>query len=353
MPRGETVISCLAPFGAGGLGRHLQEVARALQRTGRDPICLCGPCEDPSALPERCRPLPDGGLSALADPLVRFSPGWRAWKVNASFDVRAARAQPPAENLIAFNGQADRQFRVARRAGMASISLMSANSHIRCVERQHARALAQYPLEGSWASHLVARNLREYAQAERIHVSSSYIWESFVQEGVPEERLSLFPLIPDERYTPDPAPAERESFDVVYVGGLSVTKGVPLLIDAFRSLAHADMRLLLVGGWETRGMRLFVQRACAEDERILVSPGRPLEHLRGARLYVHPAYDDGFAYAAAEALACGVPAIVSENTGVKDLIEDSPGSGLIVPTGDLAALTEAIACAYRGEILRG
>ena len=55
MPRGETVISCLAPFGAGGLGRHLQEVARALQRTGRDPICLCGPCEDPSALPERCQ----------------------------------------------------------------------------------------------------------------------------------------------------------------------------------------------------------------------------------------------------------------------------------------------------------
>jgi glycosyltransferase involved in cell wall biosynthesis len=138
----------------------------------------------------------------------------------------------------------------------------------------------------------------------------------------------------------------------VYVGSLAVHKGVPLLIDAFRRLPHEDMRLRLVGGWGSRGMRQFVQRACAGDRRISVCPGDPLPHLRAARLCVHPAYEDGFGYAPAEALACGVPVIVSEDTGMKDLI-DSGRTGLILATGDLDALTAAIEATYRGELFGG
>src|SRR5208283_3463120 len=124
----------------------------------------------------------------------------------------------------------------------------------------------------------------------------------------------------------------------------------PLLIDAVRRLPHADMRLLLVGGWETRGMRRFIENACADDRRISVRPGDPLPHLQAARLYVHPTYADGFAYAPVEAMACGVPVIVSEDTGMKGLID--PGrNGLILATGDLGALTEAIDAAYRSEIM--
>ena len=69
-------------------------------------------------------------------------------------------------------------------------------------------------------------------------------------------------------------------------------------------------------------------------------------------LCVHPAYEDGFAYAPAEALASGIPVIVSEDTGMKDLI-DPPRTGLILPTGDIDALTAAIDAAYRREILVG
>jgi glycosyltransferase involved in cell wall biosynthesis len=131
-----------------------------------------------------------------------------------------------------------------------------------------------------------------------------------------------------------------------------VHKGVPLLIDAIRRLPFADLRLRLVGGWATRGMRRFVEHACAADRRILAGPGDPLPVLAAARLCVHPAYEDGFGYAPAEALASGVPVIVSEDTGMKDLIE-SPRSGVTVATGDLDALTLAIESAYRGELFAG
>jgi len=265
------------------------------------------------------------------------------------FDGHAVSRLTAAEHLIAFNGQALAQFEAAGHAGFTSRSLLSANSHLRRVVRMHAQAQRRYPLEQSWAAHLLERNLAEYAIADRIYVASEYTRDSFLEQGHPDELISRFQFTPDPRFTPDP-PAVADTFNIVYVGSLTVAKGVPLLIDAFRRLGAEDMRLVLVGGWATRGMRRFVQTACAQDPRISSAPGDPLPHLRAASLYVHPSYEDGFAYAPAEALACGVPVIVSEDTGMKELI-DGPQSGLVLATGDLDALTETIDSAYRGEIL--
>ncbi len=356
LPQGRVAVSCSAPLGTGGLGRHLKEILDALERGGRPTACVSGSTRASASAAARRAPRHMLGIPYLASVLPRLplpvSPGIRTWAFMTEFDAYAAQLLPDADHLIAFNSQALTQLHAATRAGYESLGLVSANSHLRQVARQHARAHRQYPLEGSWTKHLLERNLAEYAKADRIYVASNYIWESFVEQGVREELLSHFPLTPDPRFTPDSARADSEAFEIVYIGSLAVHKGVPLLIEAVRRLPHADIKLVLVGGWGTRGMRRFIQSACAGDSRITVRPGDPLPHLRSARLCVHPAYEDGFAYAPAEALACGVPVIVSEDTGMKDLI-DPPRTGLILPTGDLDALTEAIAAAYRGEIFAG
>jgi glycosyltransferase involved in cell wall biosynthesis len=335
LPGGAAAVSCSAAPGNGGLGRHLQEIVDALERGGCESFCISGPVT--------------GSVSRLGLPL---SPGVRARVHATEFDRDAARRLPAAEHLIAFNGQALEQLRAARRRGYRSVALVSANSHMRRVARQHERARRHYPLEGSWTRWLVRRNLSEYAHADLIYVASRYIRESFLEEGFSDERMADFPLTPHPRFDRDGARSGSDRFEIVYSGSLAVHKGVPLLIDAFRRLSHRDMRLVLVGGWGTRGMRRFVQEACAADSRITAGPGDPLEHLRTAALCVHPAYEDGFAYAPAEALVCGVPVIVSEDTGMKDLI-GSPQAGLVLPTGDLDALTEAIDAAYRDELFAG
>jgi glycosyltransferase involved in cell wall biosynthesis len=353
LPQGRVVVSCSAPLGTGGLGRHLNEIVDALERGEQPAVCICASTSMSRSTSARQSTLPELGFQHLTKALSRFrvplSPALRTRAFMLEFDAHAAQRLPTAEHLIAFNGQALRQFQAARRAGYESVALVSANSHMRHVARQHARARRQYPLEGSWTTHLVNRNLAEYARADRIYVASRYVRESFLAEGFPDEKLSDFPLAPHPRFDDEGAPATSGRFEIVYVGSLAVHKGVPLLIDAVRRLPHANIGLSLVGGWGTRGMRRFVQSACAGDPRISVCPGDPLPHLRGASLCVHPAYEDGFAYAPAEALACGVPVIVSEDTGMKDLI-DPPRTGLILPTGDLDALTEAIEAAYRGEL---
>jgi glycosyltransferase involved in cell wall biosynthesis len=352
LPSGRFVVSCSAPPGVGGLGRHFNEIVDALARRGQTTVCIDGSSDRALRGSRRFHPRRPSASKVLDRLPMRFSAAARLWAHSVDFDANAARMLPDGDHLIAFNGTALAQYRAASRARFHELSLVAANSHMRKVVRQHALAQRAYPLEGSSANRLVKRNVAEYALADRIYVASHYAWESFSEEGFPDDAISLFPLTPHPRYVPDAAPSASETFDIVYVGSLTVAKGVPLLIDAFRRLKHANMRLVLVGGWRSRGMRRFVERARAADSRIEVRPGDPLAHLRTARLCVHPAYEDGFAYAPAEALACGVPVIVSEDTGMKELID--PGrTGLIVPTGNLGTLTDAMDAAYRGEMLRG
>ncbi len=354
LPDGPTVVSCTGPYGSGGLGRHLAELVEALRGTGRLTAYLTPQPQARDA--GRCGievGVPRPASAALALPPVRFAPGWRVLLANAAFDSAASRRLPPcAEHLLVFNGHALRHVDVARRLGYRSVALVSANAHMAHEARRHREAWRRHPLERPWAPANLRRNVAEYAAVDQIYVSSEYAWETFVSEGFPEERLRMFPLTPHDRFQPRRSPPTATTFNVVYIGSLSVHKGVPLLVEAVRRLAHEDLRLLLVGGAGTRGMRRHIEAACRADPRLSVQPGDPLAHLHEAALCVHPSYVDGFAYAPAEALACGVPVIVTEDTGMKESIE--PGrNGLILPTGDVDALTQAIDAAYSGEAFGG
>ncbi len=355
MPVGRVAVTCSAPLGSGGLGRHLQEILDAIARRGQEASCVCASSDaggDRASLRSRLRVAPTQLLTRALGSGVPMTAAIRASGSARAFDAHATSRLPAGDDLIAFNGQALIQFAAAARRGYRSRVLVSANSHMRRVVHQHAIARRRYPLEGSWTGHMLERNLREYEQADRVLVASSYIRDSFLEQGFPEERLTWFPLTPHPRFVARRTAPASDQFEIVYVGSLAVHKGVPLLVDAFRRLPQRDLRLTLVGGWGTRGMRRFVQQACAADPRISAGPGDPRPHLQRASVYVHPAYEDGFGYAAAEALATGVPVIVSEDTGMKDMI-GSIGTGVVVPTGARETLRDALEAAYRGELFAG
>jgi glycosyltransferase involved in cell wall biosynthesis len=63
--------------------------------------------------------------------------------------------------------------------------------------------------------------------------------------------------------------------------------------------------------------------------------------LQQADVYVHPSFEDGFAYAPMEALACKVPVIVTPDTGMKEYVQEGI-NGYVVPTGDWEAILERL-----------
>ena len=65
---------------------------------------------------------------------------------------------------------------------------------------------------------------------------------------------------------------------------------------------------------------------------------------RQADVFVFPSYLDSWAQTVVEAMACGTPAIVSENTGAKDAVKQ--GGGFVVPTGDVNGLKDKMLHLY-------
>jgi glycosyltransferase involved in cell wall biosynthesis len=120
-----------------------------------------------------------------------------------------------------------------------------------------------------------------------------------------------------------------------------MTKGIALLLEAFDRLSVSNAELRIVGGWSTRGVRRQLQSRIAQDPRITVQPGDPLPVLQKADVFVHPSYEDGFGYAPMEALACGVPVVVTEDTGMKEYVRDGV-NGFVVPTGSVDAIVAAL-----------
>jgi glycosyltransferase involved in cell wall biosynthesis len=156
---------------------------------------------------------------------------------------------------------------------------------------------------------------------------------------VPASKIRRRTQAAGRRFTPPAAWQKQPGFNVVYVGRLQVTKGIPILMDAFAQLRDPDATLTLVGGTATEEMDRYLKSRLAGDPRITIAPGDPLPHLHRADVLVHPTYEDGLALAPMEALACGVPVLVTADTGMKEYV--SPGqNGFVLPTGDVTSLVE-------------
>jgi glycosyltransferase involved in cell wall biosynthesis len=136
-----------------------------------------------------------------------------------------------------------------------------------------------------------------------------------------------------------------------------MTKGIALLLEAFDRLSVSNVEpvsnveLRIVGGWSTRSVRRRIQSRMRKDPRITVQPGDPLPVLQKADVFVHPSYEDGFGYAPMEALACGVPVVVTEDTGMKEYVRDGV-NGFIVPTGSVDAIVAALENLIRSPLAR-
>jgi glycosyltransferase involved in cell wall biosynthesis len=333
------VVSCGARYGEGGLGQHLAQVIEDSRIDGTLRWYFStGP-----------RPGDTEGIKIgstprwlLGAPPVRFRPDWRRQLTDAVFDREVERRLDGADVLSGFGGQALRSFARARSLGYARLELESPTLHVAWVARQLETAHRACGLERPWLSRLQrSRIVREYDVADLVYVTSALSHQTFVDAGYPEAKLRRRALTVDPRYRPAQCPPADDLFRVVYVGSLSVAKGIPVLLQAFEALRLPEARLTLVGGWGTRGMRRVVEGATRRDSRIEVAKGDPLPFVQQASAYVHPSFSDGFGYAPMEALACGVLVIVTENTGMKEHVREGV-DGFVVPAGSAGAIRRCL-----------
>ena len=188
----------------------------------------------------------------------------------------------------------------------------------------------------------VADAMRDQALAARVGRQDQYVT---VYSGI-ETELFLHPQHSRQAMRTELGLAE-DDFVLGTIARLTELKGHDDLLDALSPMMHThpNLKLLWVGdGWWRDRLMKRIQRLGLESQVVLtglVVPQRIPECLGAMNVLVHPSYREGLPRAVPQALLSGVPAIVYDVDGAKEVCIDGE-VGRLVPPGDLAALRDAV-----------
>ena len=145
----------------------------------------------------------------------------------------------------------------------------------------------------------------------------------------------------------------EDAFAILLVGNDWRKKGVPCLVQAVGSLQNPNLWILVRGQDGSSSCRDLFRKAGLESRVRILPPVPEVEvHYATADLYVGPSLEDSYAFPPLEAMACGVPAIVSSQMGVSEIITDGVDGFILEDPRDSAKLADLIALLYRDRGLR-
>jgi starch synthase len=216
------------------------------------------------------------------------------------------------------------------------------------IEEQQSILEREYRLHGLTPPKIdprsIERELIEYQTADLITVPSTFVQRTFLKRGVDAGKLLVVPYGANLSMFRPTAAKAVDAFDVLFVGALSIRKGLPYLLEAFAKLNHPRKRLTLVGS-RVRETDEILAGHPTDRVRILgpLPQGQLAAHMSAAHVLALPSVEEGLALVMAEAMACGCPVLASTNTGAENLFENAQ-QGFIVEPRDVEALTARLQC---------
>lgn len=265
------------------------------------------------------------------------------------FDAWVKRQIPAGTPVFSSYGYVIETFRQARETGGYTL-MDGGNSHFahywKVVSDEHARWNCDLPpFPRAWYE----RGLRSLELTDWVFSPSSYVTRSFLDQGFPADRILHLPYpVNLSHFAPDPpADLPASPIRVVCTGGISLRKGFPYLLQAMRLIRKQRDAVLLLTGSAHPSMEPILREYSdiPIDWAPMLPHDRLAERLKSAHVFALLSIEEGLARTALEAIACGVPAVLTPNTGTNDFIR--PGvNGEVVPIRDPEATADAIVRCY-------
>ena len=214
--------------------------------------------------------------------------------------------------------------------------------------------------EREWLSPLrsVVRYLPYYRSTYR-HAAGVLTASRSAMSGLPHDFAGLHCHLPENGIDPDrfdrgclnragDAPRPDDRFTFVSVGRLVPLKAFDIVVEALARIG-GDSRLVVIGDGPERKTLLSLAARCDVTERVefrgWLSQPEVAEQLRQSQAFVLPSLREFGGGAVLEAMASGLPSIVTDYGGPAELVGDD--CGLCVPMAPRAELIASVAAAMR------
>ena len=296
--------------------------------------------------PDLTRKLPLLGLASYigAKTLPPYQAEAFRFSLYPLYDRWVASMVRPGDSIISSYCYANESFKKVRALGGKTF-LDAGNSHPdnfwKILSEEHSRWNCPYPpVPGFY----IRRARAILDETDYIIAPSEFVADSFLQRGFDAERILRVPYGVDlSTFTSNLISREKSRpFTLISTGSLSLRKGTPYLLEAFRMIRKTipDARLLLS---DLKSASILPILESYSDLPIEWAPSlghRDLaRRLQSADLFILPSLEEGLVRTALEAMACRVPVILTPNTGSSDYVTEGV-NGSVVPIRDAAAIAE-------------
>jgi len=185
------------------------------------------------------------------------------------------------------------------------------------------------------ADWIIEKENKEFQLANYIFVPSSCSKKSLIKNNVEEKKIIINNYGVNTSYFYPIKKIKNNIFRIIQAGKVSLRKGVLTLLDAYVKANIKNSELIILGGGiETSGIEKEI--VSKKIKGVILKENIPFSELNDAYndcdVMVLASVADGFALVVIQAMACGIPVIVTENVGASDLIIDGV-NGFIVPVG--------------------
>lgn len=200
----------------------------------------------------------------------------------------------------------------------------------------------RWNIDGGWGytdGRRIETLKRFFSQVEHILVGSRVAYQSYSDSDIRCGSISLIEgnfAVDLEAFSPSPKEATDSVFRVIHISQMNIIKGIGYLLDAWSKAKLESAELVLVGSMEP-GLAELCRRMAVPSLRITGFTPDVAAHLSQADLFVSPSVADLHPYTVLEAMATGIPVIVSDRCGISSAV-DHGKNGFVYPYADSDAL---------------
>lgn len=262
--------------------------------------------------------------------------------------IRRERDASAIRAVYAYEDSAREAFRSAKARGMRCVYDLSIGYYAiaRKIFREEAERMPEFAstLTGLKDSDEKLECKRQEAEAADLIVACSpFVGNTLRDGGVPEKKIRVVQFGAPDGIEPRSWSREelKRPLRLLFAGAIGQRKGVGTILHALRKLGRKDVELVLLG---TMPLETDMFRPYADLFRHEGPRPHPdfLALMKTCDVLVLPSIFEGQALVILEAMACGLPVLITPNTGAQNLVEEGK-EGFVVPTHSAAALAEKIA----------